>query len=225
MYWSLLALCYLEVRGVRLPAARSRVPNRVTLDLGMQVLLWTSCLLVSVAAVPIPASCDSHSYLLRETASAAALSSLFSWLGSWLTLAAMLLQGNLKFAQGIEQPALVAFDRIHFEHLELHVKAEHTCLQRNQQLQDLCLQELQPGLNTLSTLRLFNIEVGPFSRWWRRQRCARLDVPVLCPPRRPPRVCPRLTPASRHSLKSSSTGLLERSSATRERAQGLYRVH
>lgn len=33
----------------------------------VQVLLWTSCLLTSCAAAPVPALDSSHSYLIRET--------------------------------------------------------------------------------------------------------------------------------------------------------------
>ena len=72
IYFSLLALCYLEVRRAHrvqpLHARRAGSPWHRPNTPAAQVVLWTSCL---AAAAPLNAGAatDSHSYLIRETVS------------------------------------------------------------------------------------------------------------------------------------------------------------
>ena len=68
VYYSILAICYLEVSPAGSTAPQSEHFSRVLQDLRMnplQVLLWTTCLLSSCAAVA--ARPEDAGYIIRET--------------------------------------------------------------------------------------------------------------------------------------------------------------
>lgn len=68
VYYSLLALAYLEVSqfphfvGYLIDVLSASTPS-----LDVQVVLWSSCLIVSLLSTSAVVSTDSQQYLLRET--------------------------------------------------------------------------------------------------------------------------------------------------------------
>lgn len=136
IYFSLLALCYLEVSSVLSQLARGPAFPSPS-DTGLlvhtltdtQVVLWTACLLTTTG-VPSEAVAG-HRYLQRETVSespepTAPLALLSVCLASCPTHNSMIvsmLQGNLKWIAGKDQP-IPLFDELDLA-ADLHQELEH----------------------------------------------------------------------------------------------------